>query len=694
MKQFILPLLICLQAGQLVAQNVEYPVTKKVAVADTFHQQFVVPDEYRWLEDQSSPEVNNWVEEQNKVSRKFLAKASNQTNAFLAIDKYSYASAAHNFWKEGKYYFRYYYYNNGGTPALYYKNDLSKDPRQDNLNVLVDPAQISTKDRIVLKGYDVSKNSELLAYQFSRNGSDWAEIKVVELKSAISKKDHLKNVKFSNIAWKDNGFFYAAYPDGTGQKVFFHKIGTEQQEDKLVFERNSLTTVFNFFTSDDERFFVLTENNEKTGLKNYFIIDYQDAEPVLKPLLTNINFGLTILGSYNGKFIAETSHKANNGRLIELDPANPFNWRVVVPEFTNTLLMHTFLMKDRFITTYLTNGHPLLAVFDYSGKMLYKLDLPVATSIGGFTGSPEDEEIFYRYSSYTFPSVVYKFNIKTFERTLTDRTTVTYDLDKFEYKAVEYEAKDGTKIPMTLIHEKGLKLDGKNPTLLKAYGGFGAVSEPGFEPGIIHFIKNGGVFAFASIRGGGERGGKWASQGRGIHKQTSFDDFIAAAEYLVSSGYTTPAKLAATGGSNGGLVVAAAAIQRPDLFKAVVPVVAPLDMLRFQNFTVGALHTDEYGSVNDPEGFQSLRNFSPLHNIKADVNYPAMLIMTSGNDDRVPPLHSYKFAAKMQSRTAQKNPVLLRVEAKAGHYGATGLYSSVREEADLYAFVMQMLSEK
>lgn len=693
MKQLLLLIILCLQFGGLAAQRLEYPVTSKKTVKDTYLDKITVEDEYRWLENQQSPEVTDWIDEQNKLSKKYLTKATNQTKSFVAINKYSYVRIAQNFTKVGDYFFRYYYYNNGGAPALYYKSELSDNPYNDDLNVLVDPAHISTKDRIMLKGFDVSQNSDLLAYQFSRNGSDWAEIKVVELKNAVHRKDHLKNIKFSNIAWKGNGFFYASYPDNTGQKIYYHKIGDEQSQDELIIERSNPTTTFRFFTTIDERFFVLTEENEQTGLSNHYFIDYQDQQPVLKPLLMRLNFGLTLLGSINGKFIAKTHFKANNGRLVEIDPANPLNWRAVVPEFSNALLTKTFLLKDRFIATYLTKGHPLLTVFDYSGKMLYKLELPVATNVSGFSGAPDDDEIFYRYTSYTFPTVVYKFNTKTFERTLTERTTVTYDLDKFEYKEVEYEGKDGTKIPMTLVHEKGLKLDGKNPTLLKAYGGFGTISEPFYEPGLIHFIKSGGVFAFASIRGGGELGSSWMEQGRGANKQTSFDDFIAAAEYLIKTGYTSSTKLAATGASNGGLVVAASAIQRPDLFKAVVPVVAPLDMLRFENFTVGPLHIDEYGTVTDADGFARLKSFSPLHNIKEEINYPAMLLMTSDNDDRVPPLHSYKFVAKLQSRAAQVNPVLLRVEKKAGHQGASGLESSIQEESDLYAFIMQHLQE-
>jgi len=694
MKQIVLLfLLLCLQTISVSAQTFDYPATRKEAVVDTFFQQHIVSDPYRWLENQYSKPVIDWVQEQNQLSKKYLAKASNKTNAFLAIDKYSYVGVPQNYTKAGKYYFRYFYYNNGGNPALYYKTQMSKDPSEDDLHPLVDPAHISSKDKIVLRDYSVSKNSDLLAYQFSRNGSDWAEVKVVELKNAVHRNDHLKDVKFSNLSWKGDGFFYAAYPEGKVQKLFYHKIGTSQSEDKLIYEANSLSTTLSFFTTTDERYFVLTVRNEQTGSKTFFYIDYDQAEPMLKPILANIKFAFNILGSVNGKFIAQTNHEANNWRLVEFDPKSPFNWREVVPESPDMLMDNTFLLKDRMIITYLSKGRPFLTVIDYSGKMLYKLELPIATTIGNITGSADEDEVLFRYYSYTFPTVVYKFNIRTFERTLTERTTVTYDLDNFEYKQVDYSGKDGTLVPMTLVYKKGIQLNGKNPTLLEAYGGFGAISQPSFSPGLIHFIKSGGVFAYASIRGGGELGSEWAMQGRGQNKQTSFDDYISAAEYLIKTGYTSSDKLAGTGASNGGLVVATAAIQRPELFKAVVPKVAPLDMLRFEKFTIGIFHTDEYGSTKDSLGFQLLSRYSPLHNIKENINYPSMLIMSSGNDDRVPPFHSYKFAAALQNRPSQKNPILLRIENNAGHNGATNMYSSVREEADAFAFIMDLLFE-
>ncbi|RIJ37054.1 prolyl oligopeptidase family serine peptidase [Pontibacter oryzae] len=694
MKQILPFLLAFLQAGALSAQKLEYPLTKKTAAADTFFSQHIISDPYRWLEKLDSPEVADWVADQNKVSKKFLTKASNQTNAFLAIDKYNYVRSSHNFVKDGDYYFRYFYYNINSTVGLYYKRTMSDNPELDEVMPLVDPKDISGSDRINLKGYKVNETSDLLAYQFSRNGSDWAEIKVVELKNARQRPDHLKNVKFSGIAWKGNGFFYAAYPKANeGQKVYFHELGTDQSQDKLIFERDNPLFMFNFSTTSDGRYFILREEHRLTGKESIFYIDYNQAQPTLKPLLANLAFTFKVLDSRNGKLIAYTTHNAPNGRMVELDPAQPFNWRELIPQFSGALLTEHYLLKDRILATFLVKGHPLITVFDYSGKMLYNLELPAGTTVGGFTGAPSPDEVYYRYASYTFPSVIYKFNATTFERTLTERTTVAYDLNGFEYKEVEYPAKDGTMVPMTLIYHKDTKLDGNNPTLLKAYGGFGLISEPSFEPGIIHFVKKGGVFAFASIRGGGERGQQWARQGRGANKQTSFDDFNAAAEYLIKSGYTNPKKLAATGASNGGLVVAAAALQRPELYKAVVPVAAPLDMLRSEKFTIGWAWIPEYGTTQDSASFQSLKAYSPLHNIKPEVNYPAMLLMASSHDDRVVPLHSFKFAAAMQNRPAQKNPILLRTEYNAGHSGASGIYAGIREESDLYAFVMQQLFE-
>ena len=696
MKKYFLIHLLFLVSVLVNAQKVsriDYPIAHENTVIDTFYSDYLVEDKYRWLENTRSDEVSKWVNEQNKISRRYLSRTSAKTNSFVSIDKYIY-TRYENPKKSGDYYFSYFYPNDLSVPALYYKTELRFD-----FEMLIDPNHISQKDKIILKRYSLSKDSKLLAYQFGRNGSDWAELKVVSLKNGVHKDDHLKNLKFSNIVWKDMGFFYSTFPvtdqfgKTLGEKVLYHKIGTKQSEDKIIFKRNNPTIQFEYQTTTNERFFILKEINEQSGKVNVYYIDYESEQQALRPLLRNLTYDINFLDSHNGKLIATTAYKTNNGTIIEIDPANPLQWRAIAPEFSKALLLEAIPLKDRIIAVYQSNQHPIITIFAYDGEVLYNLELPVATSVGGFNGNHDDEELFFNFSSYTIPPVVYKFNIRTFERELVKQTKVAFDFKNIEYKEVDFMAKDSTEISMILVYKKGLELNGLNPTVLKAYGGFGAISLPSFDPGIVYFIEKGGVFAFANIRGGGDYGVEWAEQGRGLNKQTSMNDFISAAEFLIDSDYTNPDKLGITGGSNGGLVVAVAAIQRPDLFKVAVPVVAPLDMIRFERFTIGHFHTDEYGTVRDSLSFTKLLNYSPYHNIKENINYPAMLIMTSENDDRVPPFHSYKFAARLQNREAQTNPIILRVEKKAGHYGASTLMTTIQETADMYGFMIRIINE-
>ena len=679
----------------LWSQESEQPVMKVSSTVDTFYTKYRVEDKYRWLEDIQSADTKEWMERQDKLCKNYLSKVSNKTSSFNSIDTYTYAEY-NNPIKKGNYYFTFAYYNAFGVPALFSQTTLKENPQ-----MLVDPVFISGKDQITLGEYSVSKDSKLLAYQFSRNGSDWKEVKVMDLQSGMNMKDHLKGLKFSPLEWQGNGFFYSTFAQDQqfgethGQRVFYHRIGTEQQQDSLIFEKKSNPSArFDYLMTSDERYFVLKDFNELSGKTTIFYIDYKSEHPTLKPLLTNLKYNLQILDSHDGKFIARTTKASNNGSIVEIDPLKPLSWREIAPDFTESVLMDVIPFTDRIVAVYQTNQHPIITVFDYSGAVLYNLKFPVATSISGFSGQSTDDELLYSFNSYTIPPVVYKFNIKTFKSELTKQTAVTFDWKTIEYKEVEYRTKDSTLVPMILVYGKGIKLDGTNPTILKAYGGFGAVVKPSFDPGIVYFIKHGGIYAFANIRGGGDKGREWANKGRGKYKQNSFDDFISAAEYLIKNKYTCPDKLASTGASNGGLVVAATAIQRPDLFKAVVPVVAPLDMLRLEKFTVGPWHTDEYGTVKDSLSFTKLLDYSPYHNVKENVNYPSMLVVTSDHDDRVPPLHSYKFVAKLQNRSAQRNPVILKIEKNSGHYGASTMITKVKERADIYGFIMYELMKK
>ncbi|MFA5420006.1 MAG: prolyl oligopeptidase family serine peptidase, partial [Bacteroidales bacterium] len=473
------------------------------------------------------------------------------------------------------------------------------------------------------------------------------------------------------------------------------QLDTDQSEDKLIFRRqNNPTVEFTAYTTSDERFLIIHETDKVNELYNIFYIDFNQANPALRPLLTRLKFGenLNVLNNQGDEFIATTFKGINNGMVVKINPANPREWKTVVPEFSEALLTEVKLLNDRFIAIYQVNRKQQIILFDYNGKVLYSILLPFGFSASGFNGEKTDKKLLFSYSGYTQPKTVYIFDTETFDMEPLGSTVVNFDYTQFETKELEYESKDGTIVPLFLVYKKGINLMGNNPTLLNAYGGFGAIDQPSFDPGIVHFLLNGGIFAFANIRGGGDNGKNWALDGRGSKKQNSFDDFIAAAEYLITNKYTSPDKLAITGGSNGGLVVGVAMTQRPELFKVAVPVVGPMDMIRFENFTIGHFHAKEYGTVKDSSGFINLLSYSPLQNIQEDVNYPATLIMTSENDDRVPPLHSYKFAARLQNRKAQKNPILLRVEKEAGHYGAEGNFLRViKEKADMYDFILYNL---
>ncbi|MBI9052836.1 MAG: S9 family peptidase [Bacteroidales bacterium] len=675
-------------------QENQYPTTKKVSVIDTFYKDFIIKDEYRWLEDIDNIEVRNWINSQNKLSKKELKKGSTKNKAFNTIDKYfdtKYTTPI----KKGKYYFTYAYYDNLGVPALFYKAKINQ-----RLKLLIDPNFISSKDKIRIKGYWVSKNSEYLSYQFNRNGSDWTEIKIVNLDTKKELKDHLINIKFSNIVWKENGFFYSKYPKldkfspTFGEKIFYHKIGTNQSEDKLIFERKNHQTQFKYTVTSDERFFILKEINEKSGKINIFYIDYASPNADLKPLLMNLSDNLNIVESRNGKLIATTNLNSNNNYVIELNPMEPYNLKVLIPEYEKAILLDIKPLKEKIIAIYQYNQRPIIIVYDYNRNPLYTLELPIATSVSGFYGNFNDNELIFYFTSYTIPPIVYKLDINDYERTLIQNPYATFDSDNIEYTEIEYYSKDSTKVPMFLIHNNDIKLDGNNPTILKAYGGFGSIVQPHFDPGIVYFLNKGGVIAYANVRGGGDNGYSWHQDGRGENKQNSFDDFISAAEYLIQNKYTNPNKLAITGGSNGGLVVGASAIQRPDLFKLAVPVVGVFDMLRFEKFTVGNFHIDEFGTVSDSTDFVNLLSYSPLHNVKENINYPGMLIITSENDERVPPFHSYKFAAKLQNRAAQKNPILLKTIKRAGHNGSVGLFNNVRETAQFYGYIYEYLTNK
>ncbi len=696
MKKTLFSFAIILAGLSLFAQKENLIPTPKEPVYDTFFNKYIIPDPYRWLENVNSRRTQKWVQLENKRSKAILAKASYRTNFYRDLEKYSlnhYRTPV----KLGKYYFSYAWYDNTTVPALFYRRTIQGRPM-----LLVDPTTLTTKnsDIVMLQGYSVSKDSKYLAYLYNINGSDWRQIGVVNLETGKEIQDHLEGIKFSGLVWRGHGFYYSVFFQKgkfgsiSDEKVYYHRLGTQQKDDKLIFKGKNQEILLNYLMTSTERFFVIEEKNQATGKENIYYIDYKDKNPHIVPLIIHIPNVFSILDYHNGKFIAQSEFHANNGCIVAIDPVHPYKLQTLVPEYTQALLLRVEPFADRLLAVYQSNQHPILTVYNYSGKLLYTMKFPVSSTLSGFYGGFYDTDIIIYFTSYTVPPVVYRFNLQTFKMELTDRTEVHFNFKNIVYKEVEYPSKDSIMVPMILIYEKGLKLNGNNPAILKAYGGFGIVSSGHFDPGIVNFIHHGGIFAFANIRGGGDKGAAWAAAGRGLHKQKSFDDFIAAAEYLIKKGYTSPEKLGTTGASNGGLVVAASAIQRPDLFKVVVPDAAPLDMLRFEKFTAGHWWAGEYGSVADTVGFKNLLHYSPYQNINDSVNYPVMLVITAENDDRVPPFHSYKFVARLQNRPAQKNLILLKSRPHAGHYSGSTWNLTKRETADIYGFILYETTKK
>ncbi|MDZ7775999.1 MAG: prolyl oligopeptidase family serine peptidase [Bacteroidales bacterium] len=655
-----LALLLILPFGKVLSQDYEPIPATKVLEADTFHQDYIIKDPYRWMEADPHDMLEDWVDDQNKQAEKYLKKVARKTNSRFKIDYYSTYENEYEE-KRGKYYFLHAFYHEAGVPALFYREEGSS---KDDLKLLIDPNKAFNRKDIRIKGYWLSKDSKYLVYQYGVDGTDWAEAKIIRMDSERPFSETLTGLRLSNIAWKNDGFYYSTFDNSKvsgpvkNQKVYYHKAGTPQEDDKLVFERKNNPYVhFSYSTTSNERYFVLEEDDDKNNRFNYFYIDFKSGIKTLRPLLMNIKSNLDIIGSHKGKIIARTFHQNNNGSIVAIDPANPFNWESIISPFPDAISLQCISFKERLASIYQVGDHPAILVTDYNGKVLYKLDLPIATSVNGFSGNHDDEEVLVSFESYTIPTISYKLNINTFEKELQGATKITFGYEDIVYKEIECMSEDSVLIPVTLVYEKGIELDGKNPLLLKAYGGFGNIVSPSFDGGLVHFIKSGGIYAYAKIRGGGEKGAQWASMGAGKNIHHTFQDFINVAEYLINEGYTRPEKLAATGGSNGGLVVSVAVTQRPDLFQVVVPEAAPTDMLRFEKYSVGVLHREIYGTVTDSTSFTRLLSYSPYHQIEEDITYPSMLIVTGENDDRVP--RSIPISLPLLCKTEKHKPTRL-----------------------------------
>ncbi|MCX6167773.1 MAG: prolyl oligopeptidase family serine peptidase [Ignavibacteriales bacterium] len=693
MKKLSMILLLILFAFTFTnAQKIKYPETKKVDHVDDYHG-VKVPDPYRWLEDNNSKETAEWVEAQNKVTQDYLAQITfrdamkKRLTELWNYEKYSAPS------KHGSYYT---FSKNDGLQeqsVIYIQKGLNETPE-----VLLDPNKLSNDGSISLGGLAYSNDDKYVAYGISRGGSDWREFYVMNVETKKLTDDVIKWSKFSGTAWYKDGFYYGRYDEPKPgeelkqkvefQKLYYHKLGTPQSEDLLVMEdKQNPRYGFGAGVTDDERFLIIYVS-QGTAPENLLYYKDLNSNMPITPVFTKFEAEYNLIDNLDDKFLISTNYQAPNNKLILVDPKNPAkeNWKTIIPESKNVMQSVSFVGGKLFVT-YLKDATSKVSVYDVGGKYLYDVKLPGVGTCGGFGGKKNEYETFYTFTSFTYPPTIYKYDIKNNKSELFRKAAVKFNPVGYETKEVFYKSKDGTKVPMFIVHKKGLKLNGNNPTLLYAYGGFNISQQPGFSVARIPLLENGVVYALACLRGGSEYGEEWHKAGMFEKKQNVFDDFISAAEYLIKDKYTSPSKLAVQGGSNGGLLIGAVINQRPDLFKVAFPQVGVMDMLRFHKFTIGWAWVSEYGSSDDPDQFKYLIKYSPLHNIKKGETYPATMVTTADHDDRVFPAHSFKYIATLQEMSDGKNPTLIRIETKVGHGAGTSTSKSIDLVTDLYSFM-------
>lgn len=679
---------------------ISYPKTAKTEQQDTYFG-ITVADPYRWLEDDNSPQTKAWVAQQNTVTDAYLQKIPFRAPLRQRLNElYNYAKYSAPFHRGNRYFF---YKNDGlqNQAVLYMQDGLDGPPE-----VLIDPNQFSADGTTRLTSFEPCKDGSHAAYGISRGGSDWEEFHFIDLQTKRTLEETLKWVKVSGIAWQGDGFYYSRYDapapgeelvgSNENHKVFFHKIGTPQDSDTLVYADPAHPQRFHTVsTTEDERFVILDISDRGTGKKGnaLFYRESSAADQTFKPIIPEITddqYG--VVDNIGDKLLVQTNHKAPNDRLVLIDPTKPDegHWQQIVPEQAEPLKSATTAGKKLF-TIYLKDVTSRVIVRDLDGKVEREVELPALGSAGGFNGLKDDTEVFFTFTSFTFPPTIYRYDLASGKSTLFRAPEIPhFNPEDYQTSQVFCQSRDGTRIPLFLVHKKGLKMDGSNPTLLYGYGGFNITLTPGFSSLRLALLERGFVFAQANLRGGGEYGERWHEAGTKLKKQNVFDDFIAAAEWLINNKVTSPDHLAIQGGSNGGLLVGAVVNERPDLFKAVVAQVGVMDMLRYQKFTIGWNWKPDYGSSDNEAEFKVLYAYSPLHNIKSTVRYPAILITTADHDDRVVPAHSFKYAATLQEK-ATGGPFLIRIDTNSGH-GASSVSKTLDETADVQSFLIYNLA--
>ncbi len=691
--------IVIASCSQQTHRGLTYPKTAKVDQVDEYHG-VKVADPYRWLEDVDSPETAAWVQAQNEVTLPYLEQLPAREKIEARLTKlWNYEKYGTPSKKGGRYFFS---KNDGlqNQSVIYTMDSIDGEPR-----VLLDPNTLSEDGTVAFSGGSVSKDGKLFAYGISVAGSDWQEYRVREVGTGNDLSDHIQWVKFSGVSWTkaNKGFFYSRYDEpAEGEelksqnyyhKLYYHKLGTPQAQDKLIYERpDKKDWMFGGNVTDDGFYLIISLGRSDTRNNAVFYRSLAIKDAPVVELLSEFDAQYSFIDNDGPVFWFRTDADAPKGRVIAVDLRKPErkNWRVVIPEAVETL-RSVGVLNNMFVASYLKDAQTVVRIYNLDGKHVRDVAFPGLGSAGGFGGKRRDKETFYSFTSFNAPTTIYRYDMVTGESTVFKRPKVDYNPDDFVSKQVFYTSKDGTRVPMFITHKKDIKLDGNNPTYLYGYGGFNVTLTPYFSVSNLVWMEMGGVYAMPNIRGGGEYGKAWHEAGQKLEKQNVFDDFIAAGEWLIANEYTRPEKLAIGGGSNGGLLVGACMNQRPDLFAAAVPAVGVMDMLRFHKFTIGHAWVSDYGSVEDEAEFHALYAYSPLHNLDKGTEYPATLITTADHDDRVFPAHSFKYAAALQEAQAGDAPVLIRIETKAGHGAGKPTTKRIEESADVRAFLAQNL---
>ena len=678
---------------------INYPETKKEDVVDTYFGNKVA-DPYRWLEDDMSEETAQWVKNQNKVTSTYLEGIPYRDQIKQTLtDLMDYEKIGSPF-QRGEYT---YFFKNDGLQNQYvlYRKLNDGEPE-----VFLDPNTFSDEGTTSLAGLSFTEDGSLLAYQISEGGSDWRKVIVLDTKTKEQVGETLVDVKFSNISWYGNeGFYYSSYdkPEGSElsaktdqHKVYYHKLNTPQSSDKIVYgsTADEKHRYVGTKVTKDKRYLFISASVSTSGNK-LFMKDLTKQNSSLVTILDNTDSDTYVLDNKGSKLFLVTNLEAPNKRIVTVDAAapTPSNWQDLIPETKNVL--SASIGGGYIFARYMVDAVSQVKQFDKRGNLVRNIELPGVGSAYGFAGESDDEVLYYSFSNYKTPTTSYKLDIKTGQSDIYQQPEVDFEPDNYESKQVFYTSKDGTKVPMIITHKKGVELDGTNPTILYGYGGFNVSLTPSFSSSRAAWLKMGGVYAVANIRGGGEYGKTWHKAGTQLQKQNVFDDFIAAAEYLIEKDYTSSEKLAVNGGSNGGLLVGAVMTQRPELFKVALPAVGVLDMLRYHTFTAGAGWAYDYGTADQSEEmFKYLKSYSPVHNVKSGVHYPATLITTGDHDDRVVPAHSFKFAAELQDKQSGNNPTLIRIETNAGHGAGTPTSKIIDQYADIFSFTLHNMGVK